>query len=755
MRSVLFLAVALSTAFAQGLPQSQVELLARAVRQKNSAENRAALTTYAAQHRTDTPGAIALLALGATASGDEAVAHFKMIQGRLAPIRDYLQFLTAREQLSAKDFAGAARTVEQAFGSGLASPVAGRALLVGGRAYWKAGDTRQALRFLEQHQARLPQPGGNLLWGQVLEEAGQASAAVQAYRRAYLESPRSKEAEEAEAALTRLGALANLPAADRLKRAHALVDASDWGRGVKELSALLPALTARDRDYALTRMGYAEFRARNYTAAFQRLKSFEAADAAVDAERLHHLMNTASRLGRYAEALTFAGELRQKHPGSVWRLQALITAGDHFYTQNDRARSESVFEECASAFTVPGAAYCDWRTAFARHLSRRPQARQDLEDHLKKFPASPHASAALYFLGRLAEEARDSATAKAYFQRAARVYPNHFYAMLARERLQASELARAVPAPAAQAFLDGIPWPPLPARPALEVSPANRARQERANLLAQAALDEFVDGEMRAGATEQPAVTAMLLAEFAQRRGEPEKGIRAIKGLYPAYFSLPLEEAPFQFWQLAYPMPWRSQLESLAKEQDLDPYMVAGLIRQESEFDAEAISYANARGLTQVMPATGFDLSRRIGLKGYHTGQLFSPEVNLKLGTFYMRWLLDRVDSSPAFMLASYNAGKSRVDNWRGIYQFREPAEFIESIPLDQTRHYVQVVLRNADFYRRLYAGRPDAYTLTPAARPVPPAPPAPVVRKAAPKRPAAKAGALKTKGAQKKSPTR
>jgi soluble lytic murein transglycosylase len=233
-----------------------------------------------------------------------------------------------------------------------------------------------------------------------------------------------------------------------------------------------------------------------------------------------------------------------------------------------------------------------------------------------------------------------------------------------------------------------------------------------------------------------------LLGELAQRRGEPEKAIRAVKGLYPAYFSLPVEDAPFQFWQLAYPLPWRSQVESLAKENSLDPFLIAGLIRQESEFDAEAISRSNARGLTQVMPTTGLDLSRRVGLKGFHTGLLHSPDVNLKLGTFYMRWLLNLTEERPEFMLASYNAGKSRVDNWRNIYRFREPAEFIESIPLAETRNYVQVVLRNADFYRRLYANRPDTFTPTPAAKPIPA--PAPVVRKATPKK-----GQVSSKNAQ------
>ena len=720
-RGILFIALAVGRITGQSLPQSQVELLARALREKHSAENRASLTAYAAAHRADQPGALALLALGAHSQGEEAAAHLQQAAPRLTRISDYVAYLTAREQYEAKAYAAAGRTATQALGVAADSPILPRLLLIAARATWKSGDLPGARRFLDTHRARMPQPAAGFLQAQIEEEAGDAATAITRYRRIWLESPRSSEAADAEKALARLDAPA-ASLADRLKRGLALVEGNDNLRAIKELSALLPDLSGRDRDFARVRLGLAEVQARSYTAAYNRLKP-EAAEAAVDAERLHHLMTAARRLGRPAEAITIAEDLRQKHPTSVWRLQALIAAGDQFYQQNDAPRSESLFASCATGFAQPQAAYCHWKTVFADHLQRKSGTRAEFLDHLKRFPQSPHASAVLYFLGRLAEEAKDAATAKAYYQRASKIYPNHFYALLSRERLREDAIATLAPASTALGFLDSIPWPAPPVKPSFEVSPANRQRQDRANLLAQAAIDELSDLELRSGATEQPHVTAMLLAEFAQRRGEPEKGIRAIKGLYPAYFSLPLEDAPFQFWQLAYPLPWRSQLEGLAKEHELDPFMVAGLIRQESEFDAEAISRSNARGLTQVMPMTGLDLSRRVGLKGFYTGLLHSPEVNLKLGTYYMRWLLNLTDHRPEFMLASYNAGKTRVDGWRDIYRYREPAEFVESIPLSETRNYVQVVLRNADFYRRLYSGRPDTFTPTPAAKALPPPP--------------------------------
>jgi soluble lytic murein transglycosylase len=131
--------------------------------------------------------------------------------------------------------------------------------------------------------------------------------------------------------------------------------------------------------------------------------------------------------------------------------------------------------------------------------------------------------------------------------------------------------------------------------------------------------------------------------------------------------------------------------------------LIAALIRQESEFNPRAVSRARAYGLTQVLPSTGRQLSRRLGIGGFRTDRLFDPSLNLRLGTHYLRSLLDMHNGRWEVTLAAYNAGKSRTDVWQSWYDYREPAEFVETIPFTETRTYVAVVLRNADVYRRLY----------------------------------------------------
>jgi soluble lytic murein transglycosylase len=152
-------------------------------------------------------------------------------------------------------------------------------------------------------------------------------------------------------------------------------------------------------------------------------------------------------------------------------------------------------------------------------------------------------------------------------------------------------------------------------------------------------------------------------------------------------------------------MPFRAALEKYCRERRLDPFLIAALVRQESEFDPQAVSRAKAYGLSQVLPSTGRQLARKVGLRRFSASMLFQPAVNLNLGTYMFRSLVDQYGGRLEPALAAYNAGKSRSDAWLNWGAFREPPEFIETIPFTETRNYVQIVLRNAELYRRLYGG--------------------------------------------------
>jgi soluble lytic murein transglycosylase len=225
---------------------------------------------------------------------------------------------------------------------------------------------------------------------------------------------------------------------------------------------------------------------------------------------------------------------------------------------------------------------------------------------------------------------------------------------------------------------------------------------ERSRLLRSAGLPDLADAELRFGARTD-GQSALLAMEMAGAADAPYQGLRAMKSLNSDYLNLPLASAPEKFWQLLFPLPYRTELVGSSRAADLDPVLVAGLIRQESEFNPQALSRANAYGLTQVRPATGRQFASRAGVAAFTNRILFQPAANLKIGVTILRSMLDKNKGNIEQTLAAYNAGPVRAAEWVTWNTYREPAEFVETIPYNETREYVQAVLRNADVYRRLY----------------------------------------------------
>ena len=165
-----------------------------------------------------------------------------------------------------------------------------------------------------------------------------------------------------------------------------------------------------------------------------------------------------------------------------------------------------------------------------------------------------------------------------------------------------------------------------------------------------------------------------------------------------------------------------------ATRNQLDPMLVAGLIRQESAFESNAASRVGAMGLMQVMPKTASKLARQLKVR-YVRARLTDPGYNLQLGSRYLANLIQAF-GTPEAALAAYNAGEDRVAQWQAGQNYLEPAEFVESIPFTETREYVQIVIRNAEVYRQVYgaagvgAARPSslAQTVSPTPQSLSPA---------------------------------
>lgn len=162
-------------------------------------------------------------------------------------------------------------------------------------------------------------------------------------------------------------------------------------------------------------------------------------------------------------------------------------------------------------------------------------------------------------------------------------------------------------------------------------------------------------------------------------------------------------------FSMRYLAPFREHVEPKARALHLDQGWVYGLMRQESRFITNARSVVGAKGLMQLMPKTASWVAKKIGLKDYHPGRTNDTDVNVTLGTNYLKMVLDELDSHPVLASAAYNAGPGRARKWRDGARPLEGAIYAETIPFNETRDYVKKVMSNAVYYSALFDGQPQS----------------------------------------------
>lgn len=689
----------------------------RAYRQSPTPAKRAAVQSYAITHPKD--ATLANLALGVAAyeQKDYAAAAASLRRAKVGRIADYAAYYlgaarlaaalpsdpqTAPARIDPKEGAGIAADLGPAHQSEVRSPLAGKAWVLEGRALGADG-----IQVLRDHYAELPQPDGDIALADAYQSAGDLPHAAEFYQRVFYGYVSGDAAARAASALLALkdSMGASYPAPlpqQQLQRANLLLSARQYAAARSEYEALIDTLVGTERDLARVRIGAADLAAGKPGVAAPYLRGQDIAPSEADAERLYWLEECGRRMNDESSMMAAVEQLGKKYPKSPWRLKALVGAANKFLVSNRPDAYLPLYKAAYEDFpSDPQSGLYHWKVAFQAYLRDQKDADDLLREHARNYPAHATVGAALYFLGRWSERHGDAGAARAYYDRLSRALPNQFYAMQARERLKAPEIAAAQPKEETTRFLDEVKLPkalPPPSQP----TTASAARIERSRLLRSAGLGDLADNELRFGARKdgQPQLLGM---EIARSADSAFQGLRAMKSFGGDYLTLPVQEAPREFWTALFPMPYRPVIETDAKLRGVDPFLMAGLIRQESEFNPQAVSGAQAYGLMQVRPGTGREVARRAGVTRVTARTLTIPAVNLKVGSYVLRSMLDAHGGRVEETLAAYNAGPARAAEWRNWANYREPAEFIESIPFTETRDYVQAVLRNADMYRRLY----------------------------------------------------
>jgi len=585
--------------------------------------------------------------------------------------------------------------------------------LVYANALLEEGRAREAAALLEKD--RLPVRSDiELAIGRAYEAAGDTPKAAAAFRNLYFNLPNSFEADVAGTELRKLAISGSID--EHRTRADLLLKAKHYSEAAHEYHDLVEEVAPPDRVGIQLAMAGALEKSGSSHDARKFLSSMGVQTGDAEAERLYLLSETARSTSDEEAVQRTLNELRQFGPTSPWLEQALLSAGNMYLLKRDYDRAIDYFRELQQRFPNGArASYAHWKVAWLSfRQGRTDEARKGFEDQIALYPDSGEIPAALYWRARLAEEDGNPGMARAFYQKLSGRFRNYYYAEFGRQRLKALPGAALGSGdqnspnedPVHYALLDRVPPLSTAGKITAADPPEGNLRVERARLLSNGGLADMAVRELQAAASKDEEGGTWAPPEMArvyQDGGRYDRGIEIMKHSTPNYFAVDIPDLPRPYWEALFPKAYWSDLRKYSVLNGLDPYLVASLIRQESEFNAAAISRANAVGLMQLLPKTGKTVAKQVKLKGYSAPQLYTPAVNLELGTRYFKDMVDKYNGQFEYALAAYNAGSDRVGDWLGQGHYRDPQEFVESIPFTETREYVQAILRNANVYRQLY----------------------------------------------------
>ncbi len=528
--------------------------------------------------------------------------------------------------------------------------------------------------------------------------------ASEAFANVYFNMPLSAEADSANEELKKLPITYQPTTAQHKTRAELLMKAKHWNDAVDEYRELAVRSTPENRTAAELALADALHRSGRNREAKAEVINLTATTPEQGAQRLYILAEVAWSSDDNETFYHTVDQLRQAMPTSPWLEQALLLVANLHLVHHEPDQALDAFRELQQRFPNGSrASYAHWKAAWlTMRLQRMEEAKKEFEEQIAIYPNGNETSNALYWRARLAEEENQPEMARAFYQKLSDRYRNYYYAELGRERMK--KLPESSTQPGVYPLLDRIPPLDHAEKVTLEDPPAEDLHLQKAKLLGNGGLVDFAVKELQAASSDDKG--NWELAETAQiytDTGHYDRAIEVMKRSVPSYFAVDIPMLPREYWEALFPRPYWSDLKRFSTANNLDPYLVASLIRQESEFNPLAVSRANAVGLMQLLPKTGKLVAHQESLKRYNASQLFTPTVNLELGTRYFKGMVDQFGGSFEHALAAYNAGSDRVEEWMGQGPYRDSPEFVESIPFTETREYVQAIMRNASVYRQLY----------------------------------------------------
>ncbi len=502
--------------------------------------------------------------------------------------------------------------------------------------------------------------------------------------------------------------LAPLNQTEATARAEKLFDARRYNDAYQAYTDALSKFPAMANTENQLRRGIAAANARRTEAAAV-LGNIPSSAGEARAEALFYLTQTYARTRQWEQVRATVEELRRAFPNSSFLPRALVSAAQ--IAQDAKNDADAAYFRRAAVSAAPGSievvqAQFDlaWQAHEARNFSESAKLlTEHLADYVDK--NNDNRGRAGYWAARDSERAGKLAEARALYQAVLGRYDANWYGYLAKQRLNAMRGNTSQQTFAADSVVGRAVANLQTVTVAEETAgAAEDARIAKAEQLNNVGLDAWALEELAQAAESGPNSPKVNLA-IAQIYRHQEDNVRALNTLkksFPDYSQMKPEEMTRAEWDVFYPLAYWDIIVQESRARNLDPYQVAGLIRQETVFDPRAKSPARAYGLMQVLVPTATLTARKYGVDRSITAEsLFEPRLNIQLGTAYLRDQIDKFGRIE-YVAAAYNAGPGRAVTWRTSLPL-EIDEWAEAVPFKETRGYVQGVVRNRLQYERLY----------------------------------------------------
>jgi len=633
----------------------------------------------------------------------DAVFYLRAAQRDIPLLEDYIRFWIAEALLTMGDAARAAVQMEYILDAVPDTLLANRVGFRGGEAWYRADQCGKAMALLERAVSLGPQdpaaPSALLNLADCQSRENRVADAQATLKQIWTHYPQTPEAGEAVIRLTRsLGGEPWRPTPEeQYGRALAFLNLSLHEEAVADLQKFLASAPGHPkRGEARLKLGTALVRLKRYDQARQVFLELVADRVAESDDAAVWLARVYLRQGEGDKLLALARSFSRLALSDEQKATIQMLMGTWLEDQGRSDQALAKYRQAAQAGEgTTQQADALWRIGWVHYRAGHfAEARETLQELVKGREDGPYAAQALYWTARAAERQKDRRAADLYLK-LCRQYALTYYCQLAHFRTELPGVAQVSAAGAALAA-------PAEGRVAVRQD----AHYLRASELKLVGMDQDAAREVASlierSVRDRPAL--MELSMLLSEAGAYHHALRLARLHFREGLERGGDTVPPALWQVAYPTAYLPTIRAHAGPA-VDPFLVAAIIREESQYDTRAVSRVGAIGLMQVMPATAQAVAKKQGLPDIGRGDLFDQETNIRVGARYMEQLLQQFAGNPVQAVAAYNAGPQIVATWIAKNGHREPDEFVEMIPYQETRQYVKRVLRSYREYRRLSGG--------------------------------------------------